>query len=150
MDSIPSTSLHRHSRKPQYILKRWCRPKVSGVLKPWGEFVYLSEDDVRKKGLDIILVDLAGFAARHCSLDSEFTISPQRTKKAWKLLGECDEVAISLHCGSELWIDPIVVTGHRRGVGYVEDRFYLSLPSTNEKFFAVLKKAYEKCCRVYH
>lgn len=119
-------------------------------MKPWGEFVYLSEEDVRTKGLDIVLVDLAGFFARDCSLGSEFTISPERKKKAWKLLGECDEVGISLHFGQELWIDPIVVTGRRRGVGYAEDRFFLSLPSTNERFFAVLTKAYEKCCRVYH
>jgi hypothetical protein len=132
-----------------YILERWCRPKDSGLLKPWGEFVHLSETDVRNKGLDIILADLATFRTRDCSAGSEFTISPQRKKKAWKLLGECDEVAISLHLGSELWIDPMIVTGRRKARGEQKDRLFLSLPSTNEKFFSILEEAYEKCCTVY-
>ena len=149
MDSIPSTSLHWHAKKSQYILQRWYRPPDSGVCETWGEFVYLTEDDVRKKGLDIILVDLAGFDSRHKSVHSEFTGSPERKKRASKLLREADKVSISLHFGDELWISPIVTDGRGRGTGFEEDLLFLSLPSTNEKFFAILKEAYDKCCRVY-
>jgi hypothetical protein len=115
----------------------------------WGAFVYLPEDDVRKKGLDIILLEFADFATRRQPVSSDFTGSPERKKRARKLLRESDEVSLSLHFGNELWIDPIVTDGRGRGTGFAEDRLFLSLPSTSEKFFAILKEAYDKCCRVY-
>ena len=45
----------------------------SGSITAWGKFMHLTEDEVRVKGLDIILRDLKEFPSRDSSFGSQFT-----------------------------------------------------------------------------
>ena len=119
------------------------------MITAWGKFVYLSEDEVRLKGLDIILQDLREFPSRDRSFDSEFTGSLEHKRKVRKMLRDYWRVSISLRAGPVLWVDPTVETGRDRGVGYAEDRIVVPLPCSNEKFYEYLRQAYGKCCVAY-
>ena len=146
---IPSTSLYRHASRPKFILMRMCQPHGSGVITAWGKFVHLSEDEVRLKGLDIILRDLKEFPSRDSSFCSEFTGSLEHKRKVRRVLRDYWQVSISLRAGPALWIGPMVETGRNRGVGYAEDRIVVALPCSNEKFYGFLCQAYDRCCVVY-
>ena len=146
---IPATSLYRHARKPQFILMRMYQPEGSGVIMSWGKFLHLSEDEVRRKGLDIVLRDLKEFPLRDSSVGSEFAGSLEHKRQVRKMLREYWCVSISMRTGPVVWIDPIVETGRNRGVGYAEDRIVLPLPSSNQKFYGCLRQAYDKCCVAY-
>jgi hypothetical protein len=128
---------------------RMCQPEGSGVITAWGKFVYLSADDLRQKGLKIILKDLKEFPSRDSSFGSEFTGTPEHKRKLRKMLRDYWSVSISLRDGPELWLDPIVETGRDRGTGFAEDRIFVPLPCSNKKFYDCLKQAFEKCCVAY-
>ena len=141
--------LYRHASRPKFILMRMCQPQDSGVITARGRFVHLPDEEVRLKGIDIILQDLKEFPSRDSSPGSEFTGSLEHKRKVRKMLRDYWNVSISLRTGPVLWIDPIVETGRNRGVGYAEDRVVVPLPCSNKNFYEFLCQAYDRCCVVY-
>ena len=116
----------------------------------FGDFVHLSAEDMRNKGLALILADLQEYPSRnpeHGSVVHGFT---PEAKKAVKFLRDYDEVNVSLDSESVLILGPVCVTGRARRSGVVnkEDVHLISLPCSNEVFFQKLLGAFEKCCYV--
>src|SRR5512138_1099158 len=133
---IPSSTLCRHARRSEFMLMRMCQPEGFGVITAWGKFVHLSDDEVRLRGLDIILEDLKQFPSRDSTVGSEFTGSLEHKRKLRKMLRDYWAVGISLRAGPVLWLAPVVETGRDRGVGYAEDRIVVPLPCSNERFYS--------------
>jgi hypothetical protein len=145
---IPTTTIYRHVRQPKYVLMPMCISKQHHWTTAWGKLVHLTEDDVRTRGLDIILRDLQEFSTRDSDIGAEVNGSGTDARRARRLLRGCWQVEINLRPGPKLELGAMMDIGKDRGVGRPEDCFELPLPSSPEVFFHTLSDAFERCCVV--
>ena len=128
---------------------RFWKQDASSFLWQWGDLVHMTQEDVRTRGLDILLGEFYDFQDRSKSAPSEVTSSPKEKRRAGRLLSDCDQVSISLHSGPELWIQPVIITGRGSGRGDPKDKVVLPLPSDNLRLLEALDTAYSRCATVY-
>jgi hypothetical protein len=143
---FPCTDLYRHVRRREYIMLSWCVSKQHGMTTAWGKLVPLSEEDIRERGLQMVLRDLEGFSKRESDVGAEINGKTPEAKRARKRLRECWQVIITLRPNSVLEFQPMQDIGKDRGVGNAEDRLTIQLPSSPQEFFRVLNEAFDKCC----
>jgi hypothetical protein len=143
----PSISVYKHGTKDAYLFFRHA-PLGNGATTNYGEFVHVSADDMRNKGVGLILADFQEYSQRdpkHGSVIDGF--SPE-AKKASKFLRAYDQVHVSLQSESVLSLGPVCVTSRSGDSGVVnkQDVSLVSLPCSNEAFFQKLTAAFDKCC----
>jgi hypothetical protein len=143
----PSVGVYKHGTKDAYLFLRHA-PLGNGASTTYGEFIQVSADDMRSKGLDLILADFQEYSQRdpkHGSVIHGF--SPD-AKKASKFLRAYNQVDVSRQSESVLSLGPVCVTGRSGFSGVVnkQDVSLVSLPCSNEAFFQKLTAAFEKCC----
>jgi hypothetical protein len=149
--SSPNIAVYKHATKGDYLLLRHAPlGPEGGASTAFGDFVHLSAEGMRTKGLDLILADFQEYPSRdpkHGSVVSGFT---PEAKKASKLLKNYDQVSVWLTSESMLSLGAVSVTGRGRESGVVRktDVEPVSLPCPNEAFFDKLLRAFEKCCYV--
>jgi len=141
--------VYKHGTKDTFLLLR-AAPlgPEGGASTAFGEFVHVSLDDMRTKGLDLILADLREYPNRDPNHGSVVNGLTPEAKKARKFLRDYDEVIICLESESALSLGPVCVTGRSRDSGTVRkvDVRIISLPCSNEAFFHELRQAFDKCC----
>lgn len=143
--SLPSTEIYRHVREPKYILMPLCIDKKDRHTTAWGKLVHLTEEDMRTRGLSIVLHDLEEFSSRDSSVGAEVNGMGPEAKRARRQLREYWHVGITLRPGPKLELQAIMDIGKDRGIG-VDDYAELPLPSSPEVFFRTLNETFERCC----
>jgi len=148
----PNIGVYKHATTGAYLFLRGAPlGPEGGASTAFGEFVHVSAEDMRAKGLDLILADFQEYPGRdpkHGSVVSGFT---PEAKKASKFLKDYyDQVSVWHTSESVLSLGPFCVTGRARESGVVnkDDVQLISLPCSNEVFFQKLLGAFEKCCNV--
>src|SRR5688572_15692065 len=114
----PSIAVYKHGTKDAYLFLRHA-PLGDGASTKYGEFVHVSADDMRNKGLDLILADLQEYSQRNPKHGSViYGFSPE-AKKASKFLRAYDQVHVSLQLESVLSLGPVCVTSRSGDSGVV-------------------------------
>ena len=142
----PLVNIYRHAHLTKYILEHLCVLKPTGGCTPWGKLLHLTEEEMRTKGLQIVLADLEEFESRDSDDGAETNGVTPGAKKARKMLRDYWSVWVATRPGPALEITPLLETGRDSAVEYPEGRAIIRLPCSSEKFFKTLNRAFDKCC----
>src|SRR5689334_17191566 len=118
----PNIGVYKHATKGDYVFLRHAPlgPK-GGASTAFGEFVHVSAEVMRAKGLDLILADFQEYPSRdpeHGSVVNGFTPAAKKARKVLK--DYYDWVVVSLTSESVLSLGPVCVTGRARESGVVD------------------------------
>jgi hypothetical protein len=136
----PSTEVYKHVIEKNFLLLRNA-PVAFGAYTPYGDFVHVNTDDIRHKGLDMILADLQEFQSRDPAHGSVVTGLKPEEERARDFLKDYDRVSVLLH--PEPLIELSAVDG---GVFRQHDMVVVRPPCSNEAFFQRLEEAFHMCC----
>jgi hypothetical protein len=144
----PIISVYKHGTKDVYLFLRQAPLGNGGMSTTYGEFVHVSADDMRNKGLDLILADFREYSQRDPKHGSVIHGFSPKAKKANKYLRAYDEVHVWLESESVLGFGPVCVTSRSGDSGIVDkqDVTSVTLPCSSDVFFQNLTAAFGKCC----
>ena len=143
----PIISVYKHGTKDAYLFLRNA-PLTNGASTTYGEFMHVSAEDMRNKGLDLILADFQDYPKRDPRHGSVIHGFSAEAKKAGKFLRAYDKVKVWLQSDSVLCFGPFCITSRSGNSGVVrkQDVSTVSLPCSKEVFFQHLTAAFDKCC----
>lgn len=145
MKTIATLDLYRHAHEPKFILVRHAPDKqVSGVHVPWGELIHLSDEEVRVRGIEIVLADLREFTSRDSDAEAVWSRVGAR-KNAEKVLRDYFGVSIGLLEQPMLDVWSWHESARGRRVTLPEDHFQLALPCSAQLFYATISDAFNRC-----
>jgi hypothetical protein len=145
MKTIATLDLYRHAHEPKFILVRHAPDKqLSGISFPWGELVHLSDEQIRVRGIEIVMADFLEFASRDCDAEAVWS-NPAARKKAQRILRDYFSVSVGLLEQPILDIWSWHETARGRRVTLPEDHFQLAVPCAPETFYATISEALERC-----
>jgi hypothetical protein len=117
-----------------------------GYSVGWGDFVPVSVEDIRTRGVQIILNNLEGFFLRDTRDKSKLYSMSKMSQREQRLL-ERDHHVVGIDNYKDNLLRLMPMSRYPSGgyVGDVKDQIELQLPCDNEEFYQNLLEAFRRC-----
>jgi len=143
--SIPNLELYFDATTKQYLLQNYAEHPEFGYSVATGDFIYISADEMEKRGIDIVLDNLREYldrsAAETAALDK---MNSQESCSFHRRYSCC---GLSLDSPDVLTLAPMEVEDDGTGLGDRARDIHLKLPCTPDEFIAALNRAMLKRSR---
>ena len=145
MPKIPIIMICMHRTNRSFVVIPYIEDRKLGIPLASGDFVRLSEEEMRQRGRTIVSDCFDAFLVRDVADQSEVEKMSDAQKKEFE--AEHKLISACLQRGSEIWLDPMRVTkagckGHA-GLG-LQFRTVVTWPISDEEFFVATMRAFQK------
>jgi len=140
--SIPKLELYYDATTGQYLLQNYMEHPEFGYSVATGDFIYISADEMEKRGIDVVLDNLHTYSERSERTTSALErMSSQEERSFYRRHSVC---GLSLQSPNVLTISPMEVEDDGAGQGDPSRRIHLNLPCPPDEFIAALNRAMVK------
>ena len=144
---IPGCGLYKNLKSGHCFLESRVFDPETGGNFTWGTLREITELEMQKEGLSIILKDLEAYHDRNADGRSE--IEKMSQKEYSTFLKKHDSVGISVCDEQQLRLSPIKMDSRGFGAGKQEDQILVDLHCSNDEFYHALTEAF-KTCETFH
>jgi hypothetical protein len=135
----------RHLERPVYHLEPCCRDKASGAFLNWRPLVQVSEDEMRSRGLDLVLAEFHEFLGR----DSDRRSVPSREtadgRREAKVRRESVPIFVSLLQDGTIELIPCARWSRSAWTHLPDSAVIIKQSATPTEFFDAVTTAFQRC-----
>ncbi|WP_417380799.1 hypothetical protein [Gimesia sp.] len=144
---IPSCCVNKNLKSGHYLLVSEVLAPETGANFTWGNLLEITELEMQKEGLSIIMKDLEAYHDRNADGRSE--IDKMSQEEHFTFLKNHDCVCISMCDEEQLRLSPMKTDLNGSGRGKQEDQIFVDLNCSNDEFYNALIQAF-KTCETFH
>jgi len=138
----PSCTIYLNKKNGQFILEGHAIESKFGWCASYGALIFVSREEMGKRGIDIVLQDLQEFSQRCGDEKSEHENMTASERSTFDRKHK--NVGITLISSDSLRLFPM----HKEQGGHIGnpgEEVYVKLPVSSEEFFQKLMEAFDKC-----
>ena len=144
---IPGCGLYKNLKSGHYFLESRVFDPETGGNFTWGNLLEITELEMQKEGLSIILKDLDAYHDRIADGNSQIDKMSQEEYSTF--FKKHDNVNISFNEKHQLLLSPMKMDSRGFGAGKQEDQILVDLHCSNDEFYHALTEAF-KTCETFH
>ncbi len=141
MSIIPTLEVFRNQREGGYSLLNYAVNPLNQFTVGWGKFVHASEAEMKSRGLDLVLANLAEFSSRDGSGKCDLDRMPSAARR--RFLSTHKSISVFLPDPNRLMLQGTTRHSATGSAGMPEQRIEMRLPMPQTSFYSALIRAFD-------